>query len=132
MLQHHPRNIYAQNSVNTASPAQLLLMLYDGAIRFTRSGIEDIKNKRYQQASTHLCKAQAIINEFIITLDKSADIAQSLLSLYNYMNRRLTEANVKKNTEPAEEVLGYLTELRETWAEAARKVAAASAGALRG
>lgn len=118
MLPQAQQNKYLQNSVQTATPAQLLIMLCDGAIRFCRLGIESIKKKEYQAANTNLGKVQDIISEFIITLDKDAPIAQTLLPLYDYFNRRLIEANIKKDHVPAEEVLGYLLDLKSTWMEA--------------
>ncbi|RTE07942.1 flagellar export chaperone FliS [Paenibacillus whitsoniae] len=116
------RNKYLENTVQTASPAQLLIMLCDGAIRFCRAGIEALKNHNHQDANTNLVKVQDIISEFTITLDRNAPIAEDLLRLYEYFNHRLIEANIKKTAEPAEEVLGYLIELKETWLQAAKQM----------
>lgn len=113
-----PRNKYLETSVQTATPAQLLIMLVDGAIRFCRGGIESIKKGDYQEANTLLVKAQSIISEFSITLDRNAAIAPALLQLYEYFNFRLVEANIKKSAEPAEEVVQHLLELKETWIQA--------------
>ncbi|MDD9271813.1 flagellar export chaperone FliS [Paenibacillus sp. GCM10023248] len=128
------RNKYLENTVQTASPAQLLIMLCDGAIRFCRAGIEALKNTNYQDANTNLVKVQDIISEFSITIDRNAPISGDLLRLYEYFIYRLIEANMKKSVEPAEEVLGYLIELKETWLQAAKQVNAASAtaGAVHG
>lgn len=120
------RNKYRDYSVQTASPAQLLIMLYDGAIRFCRAGIAAIQENDYETANTNLCKVQDIINEFIITLDKQSPVAGQLLPLYEYWNQRLIEANVKKDTAPAEEVLEYLVEMKETWIQAAKTGATAA------
>lgn len=121
------RNKYLENTVQTASPAQLLIMLCDGAIRFCRAGIEALKNTNYQDANTNLVKVQDIISEFSITIDRNAPISADLLRLYEYFNHRLIEANMKKTVEPAEEVLGYLIELKETWFQAAKQANAGSA-----
>ncbi|BFT68683.1 flagellar export chaperone FliS [Paenibacillus sp. P36] len=129
------RNKYLENTVQTASPAQLLIMLCDGAIRFCRAGIEALKTTNYQDANTNLVKVQDIISEFSITIDRDAPIADDLLRLYEYFNYRLIEANMKKSVEPAEEVLGYLVQLKETWLQAAKQVSVGSAtpaGALHG
>ncbi|OMF35828.1 flagellar export chaperone FliS [Paenibacillus sp. FSL H8-0548] len=115
------RNKYLQTTVQTATPQQLLIMLYDGAIRFCRQGIEGIKNGNYSDANTGFLKTQAIINEFIITIDRTSPVAENLLKLYDYFNMRLTEANISKKTEPAEEVLNHLIELKETWYQAAKQ-----------
>ncbi|MCD9022325.1 flagellar export chaperone FliS [Cohnella silvisoli] len=114
------RNKYLETSVQTAAPATLLIMLVDGAIRFCRSGIENIRQSNYEEANTQLVKAQSIVSEFAITLDRNSPIAESLLSLYEYFNYRLTQANIKKSTEPAEEVLQHLIELKETWIQASK------------
>lgn len=121
MIQSQP-NKYFENSIKTASPAQLLIMLCDGAIRFCKIGIESIHKKDYIEANINLCKVQDIINEFIITLDRSNPISESLLSLYDYFNFRLIEGNVKKEYEPVQEVMGHLIELKETWIQAAKWV----------
>lgn len=115
-----------ESTVQTATPAQLLIMLCDGAIRFCRLGIEALKVNNYQEANTNLVKVQDIISEFIITLDRSAAVSDGLLKLYEYFGYRLIEANTKKATEPAEEVLGYLVDLKETWMQAAKTVMAAA------
>lgn len=123
MLSAQQRNKYMENSVQTATPGQLLIMLYDGAIRFCRAGIEGIKNKDYEAANYNLCRTQSIINELLVTLDRSVPISENLESLYVYMLQQLIQANVKKSIEPAQEVLGYLSELKETWVIAARPAA---------
>lgn len=120
-MQLQQRNKYLETTIQTATPAQLLLMLYDGAIRFCRQGIEAIKENRYADANTFLIKTQNIINEFIITIDRSSPVAENLLRLYDYFNVKLIESNTKKRTEPAEEVLAHLVELKETWMQAAKQ-----------
>ncbi|OCT13157.1 flagellar export chaperone FliS [Paenibacillus pectinilyticus] len=122
------QNKYVQNSIQTASPAQLLIMLSDGAIRFCKQAIEAIHQKNYQDANHFLVKVQDIIQEFVITLDKKAAVADQLLPLYDYFLFRLVEANTKKQAEPAEEVLGYLQELKETWLQAAKLSVGATHG----
>lgn len=118
MYSSSPYQKYQQNTVQTASPAQLLLKLYDGAIRFVRLGIEGIQQKDIEKTSLNLNKAQSIINEFIASLDNSMEISKQLYALYEYMNYQLIQANIKKDQVMAEEVLGYLVELRTTWAQA--------------
>lgn len=119
-----PYEKYRQSSVQTSTPAQLLLMLFDGAIRFVRGGIEGIGERDYDKINTMLSKAQAIISELTATLDRSYEVSEGLAALYEYMNHLLIEANIKKQEGPAEEALGYLLELRESWAQAAKMVAA--------
>jgi flagellar protein FliS len=129
------QNKYLEASVQTATPAQLLIMLYDGAIRFCKMGIEATKKGNYQDANKFLCKAQDIVQEFMITLDRKAEVSNGLMQLYEYFNFRLIEANTKKDIVPAEEVLAHLQELKEIWIQAAKSAQstqAAVAGAQHG
>ncbi|CAM3233834.1 MULTISPECIES: flagellar export chaperone FliS [Paenibacillus] len=127
-----PYDQYRQSSVQTSSPGQLLIMLYDGAIRFVRTAIDGLGAKDYQKVSLNLGKAQTIVSELSVTLDRSADIAENLNALYEYINFLLIDANTKKNAEPAEEALGYLKELKETWVQASKMVSSSELGAVHG
>lgn len=113
---------YQQSSVQTASPAQLLLMLYDGAIKFVKLGIDGIENRQFDKANTNLVKAQAIINELIASLDHNYEIADHLNRLYEYFLYLLIQSNIKKNKQPALEVLEHLQELKSTWEEASKQM----------
>ena len=117
-----PLNSYRNSAVQTASPAKLLIMLYDGAIRFINAGIEGISVDDYQKANTNLGKAQSIISELSATLDRSMPISSNLEALYEYITHLLMKSNIDKNEAPAKEALGYLKEMRETWAEASKVV----------
>lgn len=114
------RNKYLETTIQTATPAQLLLMLYDGAIRFCKLGIEGIQENNTEKANTNLTKVQSIVYEFIASLDRNVAVSDGLNRLYDYFIYRLTEANIGKKIEPAEEVLGYLVDLKMTWMQAAR------------
>jgi len=105
---------YQQSSVQT-SPAQLVIMLYDGAIRFTKAGIDGIHSRQYEMANTNLQKAQSVVHELIASLNFDFEISKSLISVYEYMLHQLIEANIRKKTEPAEDVLHHLQELRDAW-----------------
>lgn len=118
-----PYEKYRQSSVQTSTPGQLLLMLYDGAIRFVRAGIDSLQKKDLQKANLNLGKSQSIVNELLSTLDRNYAVSEGLASLYEYINHLLIESNVKKTAAPAEEALGYLMDLRETFAEAAKMTA---------
>lgn len=118
-MQQLQRNQYLETTIQTATPAQLLIMLCDGAIRFCRQGMQAIEQKDMEKANESLVRAQDIIVEFVITLDKSSPVAEGLVKLYDYFNHLLIEANTTKKVEPIEEVIGYLQELKETWVEAA-------------
>jgi len=110
-----PIQKYQQSSVQTASPGQLILMLYDGAIRFVKLGIAGIEERDISKANNSLIRAQRIINELMASLNTSVPLSATLMGIYDYMNRRLIEANIKKDKAPAEEVLGHLVELRDAW-----------------
>jgi len=115
-----PYQKYQQTQAQTASKPKLLIMLYDGAIRFVRAGIEGIEERDYGKANTNLCKAQAIVHELVSALNFDYPIANDLLAIYDYSLRLLIDANVKKNAVPAREVLEHLSELREAWVEASK------------
>jgi len=115
-----PYEKYRQSSVQTSTPAQLLLMLFDGAIRFVHAGMDGLKHHDVQKSNLNLGKAQTIVSELMSTLDSSYEVSKGLAAMYEYVNHLLIEANVKKALEPAVEALGYLTDLRETWAQAAK------------
>ncbi|MGV6934770.1 flagellar export chaperone FliS [Paenibacillus sp. CMM36] len=91
-----PYQKYQQAQLQTASPGQLLLMLYDGAIRFIRAGIKGIEETNHEKANTNLCKAQAVINELIAALNHDFPISSTLYQVYEYMLHQLINANLKK------------------------------------
>ncbi|OAB42943.1 flagellar export chaperone FliS [Paenibacillus glacialis] len=115
-----PYEKYKQSSVQTANPSQLLIMLYDGAIRFIRGGIESIGCQDYQKTNEQFKKAQTIVSELSATLDYSYEISKNLATLYEYINYLLIESNMKKVAGPAEEAIGHLSELREAWVQASK------------
>ncbi len=114
-----PYDKYRQSAVQT-SPAQLLIMTYDGAIRFVKTAVEGLNMGDNEKANLFLGKAQTIIAELTATLDRSYEVSEGLAALYEYMNHLLIESNIKKAKEPAEEALGYLRDLKETWIEASK------------
>jgi flagellar protein FliS len=109
---------YKSNSITTASPEELTLMLYNGLMRFLMQADKAIENKETEKAHENIVRAQDIIMEFQATLDMQYDISHNLLQLYDYMHRRLIEANIKKDRKIIGEVLHFATELRDTWSQA--------------
>lgn len=109
---------YQQNSINTASPEELTLMLYNGAIKFAKQGKIFMEQNDIEKANNSILRVQDIINELNITLNMDYEVSEGLKSLYTYFNERLTEANIQKSTEIIDEVLPLLEELRDTWKEA--------------
>ncbi|PEJ30245.1 flagellar protein FliS [Peribacillus butanolivorans] len=118
MAINNPYQSYQQNSVNTASPGELTLMLYNGCLKFITLGKKAIAEKNFQEKNTNLIKAQKIIQELMVTLKMDLAISKELMSLYDYLNRRLLEANIKSDLDILEEVEGFVMEFRDTWKEA--------------
>jgi len=114
----NPYQQYQQNTVNTSTPQELTLMLYNGLVRFLKLAYQGIEEADIEKANNNIIKSQNIILEFMSTLDMQYEISEELFSLYEYMNRRLLEANIKKDKLILEEVSGYAEELRDTWAQA--------------
>lgn len=115
-------NAYKTQQIMTASPGELTLMLYNGALRFVSESVRAIENNDMETANQKNLRAQAIIREFMNTLDTQYEISHSLMQLYDYMEYRLIQGNIKKDTEPLLEVKGMLSELRDSWAEAMKSV----------
>jgi flagellar protein FliS len=118
----NPYQQYKENAILTASPEELVLMLYNGIIRFIEEAKGTIEKKDYMAANNSIQRAQDIITELMLTLDMNYDISKNLYSLYDYMLRRLIDANVKKDVTILEEVKGFAIELRDTWSVALNKV----------
>ncbi|MFD1953955.1 flagellar export chaperone FliS [Paenibacillus thailandensis] len=110
-----PLKMYQQASVQTAGSGQLLLMLYEGGIRFTKAASEAIHRRDFEAANTNLKKAQAIIHELVASLNHDYAIAKDLARIYEYLLHLLIQSNIQKNASMSEEVLQHLTELRDAW-----------------
>ena len=111
-------NQYAQynnSKVLTASPAELTLMLYDGAIKFSNIAIMAIEKKDIEKAHNNIVKVEKIINEFRATLDSKYEVSKDFDRVYVYLLQRLLEGNVKKDPEILEEVNTHLRSMRDTW-----------------
>lgn len=108
-------NTYQNNAVNTASRGELTLMLYNGCMKFIKQAVKDIESNNFEAKNTNIQKAQNIIQELMITLDPKAEISKQFMPLYEYMHFQLKEANVKNDPIILEEVLGFVTEFRDTW-----------------
>ncbi len=108
---------YQKNKILTASPAQLTLMLYDGAIKFCNLAIMGIEENNIQKAHDNIKKVERIIEEFRATLNFKYPVAQDFDNVYKYIYDRLVEANFHKDKEILEEVLEHLRTMRATWEE---------------
>lgn len=111
---------YENTKVQTATPAQLTLLLYDGAVKFCNLAINGLEEKNYYKANENIKKVERIIDEFRATLNFKYPVAKEFDKVYEYIGRRLLEANIRKDKEILEEVLNHLRTMRETWIEVMR------------
>lgn len=111
---------YNNNKVMTASPAELTLMLYEGAIKFCNVAEAAIDDNNVEKAHVNIVKAQRIIDYLRQTLDMKYAVAQDFENIYSYLSQRLIEANIRKDKEILEEVNGHLHSVRDTWKEVMR------------
>lgn len=115
--------MYKKTQVATASQGDLLLMLFDGAIRFANQGRQCIVEQDMEQANVKLLRAQDILTELMISLDlDQGEIAENLYQLYNFIYELLVEANIKKDVDLIDQAVRFLTELRDTWRQVVAQV----------
>lgn len=117
----NPYEQYQRNKILTATPAEVTLMLYEGAIKFCNIAIMAIESNDMEKAHVNIMKTQRIIEEFRNTLDRKYEVAEDFDRIYVYVLRRLFDANIKKDKEILEEVNGHLRSLRDTWKEVMKK-----------
>jgi flagellar secretion chaperone FliS len=108
---------YQNNSVQTASPGELTLMLYNGCLKFIGLARTAIELKNTEDKNTNLLKAQKIIQELMVTLNMDLEVSKSLMQMYDYINRRLIEANIQSDVKILDEVEDYVLDFRNTWKE---------------
>lgn len=108
---------YQGTKINTASPAELTLMLYEGAIKFCNIGLGAIENNDINKANTNIIKAEKIINKLRETLDFKYPVAKDFENVYSYIYSKLVEANIHKDKAALEEALNRIREMRDTWKE---------------
>lgn len=111
---------YGARKVETASPAELVLMLYEGAIKFCNIAMGAIEKKDYEKANTNIQKARRIVVELQTTLDHKYKVAEDFDVIYDYIFKTLVQANIKKDPEILEEALKQLRDLRDAWKEIMR------------
>jgi flagellar protein FliS len=112
----NPYRKYMVNSIETATPLMLIIMLYDEAIKMCSLAIQDMGVNK-ESVHNKLIKAQKIVTELTVSLNMEVggEVAENLKSLYIYMHMKLVEANIENDKEKVEEVLKYLKDLREAW-----------------
>ncbi|MBU0567452.1 flagellar export chaperone FliS [bacterium] len=118
----NPYEQYRKAGISTASSGRLILMLYDGAVRFLKEAKNGLSEKKLDVANNNIIKAQNILTELMLSLNMDVgEIAQNLYSLYDFMNRELIKANAKKDEKPIDNVIKMLVELRSAWEVAVRE-----------
>ncbi len=115
MSVRNPYQSYQQNSINTASPGELTLMLYNGCLKFIHIAKKAIVENDIALKNTNLQKAQKIIQELMVTLNPEMEVSKHMLPLYDYVYRRLVEANIQSDKAILEEVEEFVTDFRDTW-----------------
>lgn len=113
----NPYNAYKNTQIKTASREQILLMLYDGAIRFMKQGKKALKQENHELAHDKLLKSQDIITELMASLDMDigGEIAEDLYSLYDFILHNLVQANVEKNAKRVDQAMDVMSDLNEAW-----------------
>ena len=122
MYTANPYNIYKQNSVNMASSQQLLLMLLDGAVKYTKIARLAILNKDIPRAHKELVRVQDIFLELMITMDKNTKYMEDLYNLYDFIKNELAKANIKKDITIIDNTLPLIEEIRDMWYEVDAKI----------
>jgi flagellar protein FliS len=112
---------YGTRKVETASPAELTLMLYDGAIKFCNIAMGALEHKDYEKANINIQKARRIIVELKTTLDHKYPVAEDFDVIYDYIFHKLVQANVKKDADILEEALNQIRDMRNAWKEIMNK-----------
>ena len=122
MYTANPYNIYKQNSVNMASSQQLLLMLLDGAVKYTKIARMAILNKDIARAHKELVRVQDIFLELMITMDKNTKYMEDLYNIYDFIKNELAKANIKKDITIIDNTLSLIEEIRDMWYEVDKKI----------
>lgn len=120
-------NMYKNQQIMTAPPEELTLMLYNGAIRFINESMQALDQGNLEKANNTNLRAQDIIKEFMSTLDMQYEISHNLLALYDYIEFRLMQGNLKKDKNQLGEARDMLLELRDTWVEVIKQTRLARA-----
>ena len=113
-------NAYKNNSINYASKEQLLLMLFDGAVKYAKIGRQAILDKDIKKKHENLVKTQDIFYELMISLDRSTNLQwiDGLSSVYEFINNRLMEANIKSDIKIMDEIIPLIEDIRSMWNDA--------------
>ncbi len=125
MLAGNAYQQYQMAQLETAPPERLLIMLYEGAIRFSNAARKGMEDRNHQMAHDNFLRVQAIITELMATLDMTqGEVAQNLFDLYEFMNKQLAKANMQKSIPLLDEIIAMLRDLHSAWVQAAKNVGA--------
>lgn len=111
----NPAAAYQNSKIQTASGADLTLMLYEGAIKFCNIAIDAMEKKDYPKVNTNIQKAERIILELQVTLDRKYPVAEEFDNVYKYIQGKLFQANIKKDPELLEEARSQIRDMRDIW-----------------
>jgi flagellar protein FliS len=114
---NNPYQAYKQNSMSTASPGELTLMLYNGCIKFLKQAKQAIAEKKIEEKHNNIIKSQNIIRELMVSLNMDVEVSHNMMQMYDYILNRLVEANTKNDVAILEEVEDYVIQFRDTWKE---------------
>lgn len=115
MAAKNPYQTYQNNSINTASPGELTLMLYNGCLKFITLAKAAMEQQKITEKNENIQKAQAIVKELMVTLKPDADISTHMLAIYDFVHRRLMDANIKNDPAILDEAAELIREFRDTW-----------------
>ena len=109
--------VYKEHAVTTQSKGRLIVMLYEGAIKFMNLATRELEAGDYASKGEHITKAQDIINELnaVLDMDAGGEVAANLRRLYCFMIKRLSEANINKDPRPIRDVIKLIEELNQSW-----------------
>ncbi|QVY61208.1 flagellar export chaperone FliS [Cytobacillus gottheilii] len=117
MAVKNPYQKYQQTSVNTASPAELSLMLYNGCLKFMSQAKQAIEQNNIEKKNEYIQRAQMIIQEFMVTLNRDVAMSEDLMRLYDFIFRKLVDANTHSDLTALKEAEEMVLDLRNTWKE---------------
>ncbi|MDV6376949.1 flagellar export chaperone FliS [Sporosarcina sp. GW1-11] len=115
MVTNNPYEKYQNNAVTTSSPGELTLMLYNGCLKFIQQGKKALGEGNIEEKNIAIQKAQAIVTELMLTLDTSYPVSENMLVLYEFVNSRLIDGNIKNDPAMFDEAAAIITEFRDTW-----------------
>lgn len=115
MAINNPYAAYQNNSVNTSTPGELTLMLYNGCLKFIAQAKKALEEGQIEEKNKSVQKAQAIVTELMLTLDTSVPVSENMMVLYEFVNNRLLDGNIKNDSQLFDEAADIITEFRDTW-----------------